>query len=318
MAEKEKSYKISIVVPLYNEASVFEYLTSELDDLLSRYPDTEVVMVDDGSTDGTSDLVRKKTLEDSRYQGLLFSRNFGHQIALSAGLKHARATEAVMIIDADLQDPPQMIEDFLNRMKEGYDVVYGIRRKRKENIIKRTLYYLYYRILRSTSYINIPLDSGDFCLMSRRVVDVLNSMGEESRFIRGMRSWVGFRQTGIEYERKVRRAGKSNYSVRDLFRLGYTGLFNFSVYPVKLMIQLGFFAIAIALIYFIYVLYSRIVSPDFPVGFTAIVFLIIFFGGVQLLSLGILGEYVVRIYFQSKNRPLYIIKERIANGSRQE
>ena len=318
MTDKISTPRISIVIPLFNESAVFSFLIEEIDSLLKRIPDAEVVMIDDGSVDGTSDLVRKKSLEDKRYQGIVFSRNFGHQIALSAGLKYARGTEAVMIIDADLQDPPQLIDDFLSNLRDGYDVIYGIRRKRKESPIKRLMYYLYYRILRRASYINIPLDSGDFCMMSRRVVNIINSMSEESRFIRGMRSWVGFRQKGIEYERNVRRAGKSNYSIRDLFRLGYTGLFNFSVYPVKIMTRLGFFAIGVSMIYFLNVLYQKIFTVDYPVGFTAIVFLIIFFGGVQLLSIGILGEYIVRIYFQSKNRPLFIVSEHIADGAKQE
>lgn len=318
MADHITQPRISIVIPVYNEMEVFHFLIEELENLLKRIPDAEVIMIDDGSNDGTTDLIRKKSLEDPRFQGVVFSRNFGHQIALSAGLKYARATEAIMVIDADLQDPPKMIDEFLKSLKDGYDVVYGIRRKRKENILKRVLYYLYYRILKRTSYINIPLDSGDFCMMSRRVVNIINSMGEESRFIRGMRSWVGFKQKGIEYERSVRRAGKSNYSIRDLFRLGHTGLINFSVYPVKIMTRLGFFAIGVSLIYFLYVLYVKLFAENSPVGFTAIVFLIIFFGGVQLMSIGILGEYIVRIYFQSKNRPLFIVSEHIADGNKQE
>jgi dolichol-phosphate mannosyltransferase len=199
-------------------------------------------------------------------------------------------------------------------MQEGYDVVYAIRRKRKENIIKRTGYFLFYRLLKSISYVDIPLDSGDFALISRRVADVLNQMPEESRFLRGMRSWIGFKQTGFEYERSERVAGESKYTFKQLFRLAYNGIFNFSEFPISFMTRAGGVSIAIALIYFVVVLAKKLFYADVIEGFTALLFVIILFSGVQLMALGIIGEYVLRIFFQSKGRPLFIVKESIVDG----
>lgn len=274
----------------------------------------EVVLIDDGSKDDTPDLMRQVALADRRYHCVFLSRNHGHQLALSAGIAAALGTEALFIIDGDLQDPPELLHDFYRLYKEGNDVVYAVRQKRKEGFLKKTAYYLFYRLLKSISYIDIPLDSGDFALISRRVVDVMNKMPEESRYLRGMRSWVGFKQVGFPYDRDERAAGESKYSFKQLFRLAYNGIFNFSEFPIKFMTNMGGLAILIALLYFVVVLIKKFFFTQVIEGFTALLFVIILFSGVQLFALGIIGEYVLRIFFQSKQRPLFIIKEEIVNG----
>jgi dolichol-phosphate mannosyltransferase len=239
------------------------------------------------------------------------SRNYGHQIALSAGISVATASDALMILDGDLQDPPELFSEFYKYLLQGYDVVYGIRKKRKENLLKKSAYFIFYRLLKKISYIDLPLDSGDFSLISRRVADVLNKMPEESRYIRGMRSWIGFKQIGVEYERDERVAGTSKYSFSMLLNLAFNGIFNFSEIPIRFITKLGIYSVVISLIYFIITLIKKFFFTDVPSGFTGLLFVIILFGGVQLISLGIIGEYIVRIFFQVKNRPLFIIKNRV-------
>lgn len=277
----------------------------------------EVVLVDDGSRDTTAVLMQQLALTDSRYQCVFLSRNYGHQIALTAGIDSATGTEALFIIDGDLQDPPELLTEFYQKYQEGYDVVYAVRKKRKENLFKRTAYSLFYRLMRSISYVDLPLDSGDFSLISRRVADVLKQMPEESRFIRGMRSWIGFRQIGVEYERDARLDGESKYSFGMLQRLAYNGIFNFSEYPVKLITRMGMFTIGVAVIYLIQTLIKRFIYHDVPQGFTALLFVIVLFSGVQLIALGLIGEYVLRIFFQAKGRPLYVVREVIRQQQRQ-
>jgi polyisoprenyl-phosphate glycosyltransferase len=310
----ETSPQISIVAPLYNESESFPHLVERLNTLMDRMPMAiEVVLVDDGSRDTTPVLMRQLALLDARYHCVFLSRNHGHQLALSAGIAAARGSEALFIIDGDLQDPPELLPEFYDEFLKGNDVVYAVRRKRKENAFKKMGYFLFYRILKSISYVEIPLDSGDFALISRRVADVLIKMPEESRYLRGMRSWVGFNQKGLEYERDERVAGESKYSFKLLFRLAYNGIFNFSEFPIKFMARTGAVAILISLIYFLTVVIKKFFFTEVIEGFTALLFVIILFSGVQLLALGIIGEYVLRIFFQAKNRPLFIIKEEIVN-----
>ncbi|TAE36008.1 MAG: glycosyltransferase [Runella slithyformis] len=304
--------QISIVAPLYNETESFPHLVERLNKLMDSQPlAIEVVLIDDGSRDNTPLLMRQLALLDPRYHCVFLSRNYGHQLALSAGLAAARGTEALFIIDGDLQDPPELLPEFYKKYQEGFDVVYAVRRKRKESAIKRLGYYLFYRTLKAISYVEIPLDSGDFSLISRRVADVMNQMPEESRFLRGMRSWVGFKQTGYEYERSERVAGESKYSFKQLFGLAYNGIFNFSEFPIQFMGRAGITAISVALIYLVITLAKRLFFGTVIEGFTALLFVIVLFSGVQLLALGIIGEYVLRIFFQSKGRPLFIVKEKI-------
>jgi len=304
--------QVSIVVPLYNEMQTFPLLIKRLDSLIDSLSiDVEVVLVDDGSKDYTSQLIHQLALINERYTGVFLSRNYGHQIALSAGLAEARATEAIMIIDGDLQDPPELLLKFYEHFKKGYDVVYAIRKKRKEGLFKRICYYLFYRLLNSISQINIPLDSGDFSLISRRMVNILNKMPEESRYIRGMRTWVGFEQIGVEYDRDERIAGTSKYSLKMLMKLAYNGIFNFSEFPIKFITQLGFFSLAVSMVFITITLIKKFFFGSVPEGYTSLLLTIVLFSGVQLISLGVIGEYIIRIFFQVKGRPLYNIKSKI-------
>lgn len=304
--------KISIVIPLYNESLSFSFLIKRVNDLMeSTLLAIEVVLVDDGSTDNTAQLISQIALTDRRYTGLFLARNYGHQIALSAGLSIASGSEAIMIIDGDLQDPPELLLTFYNYLLDGYDVVYGVRKKRKESLFKRFGYYLFYRIQKKIVSVDIPLDSGDFSLVSRRVVNILNQMPEESRFVRGMRAWIGFRQIGVEYDRDKRIAGSSKYSLKMLVRLAYNGIFNFSDFPIKIITSFGFFAIVLSLLFLVVVLIKRVFYNDVPEGYTSLLVVITLFSGVQLISLGIIGEYIYRIFFQVKGRPLFNIKHKI-------
>lgn len=307
--------QISIVVPLYNEEKIFSELIGRLNKLLESCPLLiEVVLIDDGSKDKTSLLMSSLAFEDKRYQCIFLARNFGHQIALTAGLANARGSEAIFVIDGDLQDPPELLMKFHEHLSNGYDVVYAIRKKRKEVFYKRYAYSTFYRILKKISSIDIPPDSGDFSLMSRRVVNIINNMPEQSRFIRGMRSWVGFKQIGIEYDRDSRAAGETKYSFKALLNLAYNGIFNFSEFPIKFITNIGFLTIFFVFLYFVFALYKRIFYDVVPEGFTALIFIIMLVGGAQLMALGVIGEYVLRIFLQVKNRPLFTIRQKIVGG----
>jgi dolichol-phosphate mannosyltransferase len=307
---------ISFVIPLYNEEANFQQLVQRLNPIMDGLQplQCEVVLIDDGSKDRTSYLMNELSLADKRYLSVFLSRNHGHQLALSAGLSCARGSKAVMILDGDLQDPPEMVFDFLKYLNEGYDVIYGVRKKRKESIIKKLAYWGYYRLMNNISKIDLPLDSGDFGMLSRKAVTYLNQMPEQNRYIRGMRTWIGFKQKGIEYERSARFAGVTKYSWKKLFELAYSGIFNFSSFPIKFITRMGMLTIGVSLAYFIYVLVDKIYFNSVPQGFTALIFSIIMFSGVQLISLGIIGEYVLRIYQQSQSRPLFIIDKIVVNS----
>jgi polyisoprenyl-phosphate glycosyltransferase len=300
--------QISIIVPLFNEEKVFNLLVERLRQVIAASDlDVEVILVDDGSTDATQALVEGLAGKDPLFTGLILSKNHGHQLAVSAGLSQARGTEAVMIIDGDLQDPPELLPDFYKKLKEGYDVVYAVRRQRKESSAKKLSYWLYYRLQKWVSNTSIPIDSGDFSLLSRRVVDHINRMPEQSRYLRGMRSWVGYRQFGFEYNRDARMAGETKYSWKKLFELAFNGIFNFSDLPIRFITRLGIFTILVSLLYILYILAKKMMGIYVPEGFTTLIIAICLFSGVQLISIGVLGEYVLRIYKQVRNRPLFII-----------
>ena len=310
---------ISIVVPLYNEEKVFASLSDRLVSVIDMVPfECEVILVNDGSSDGTALLIEDLCRRDNRFTGVLLSRNFGHQIAVTAGLAHVRGKKGAMIIDGDLQDPPELVSDFYQLLEEGYDVIYAVRQKRKEGLLKRLAYWSYYRLLKRISKLRIPLDSGDFSMLSRRVVDHMNAMPEHSRYLRGMRSWIGFRQKAFLYNRDERQAGETKYSWKKLFELAFNGIFNFSDFPVRLITRMGFFTILLALGYLVYIFIRKIFYGDVPQGFTTLIVAITLFSGVQLLSLGLIGEYVLRIYNQVRNRPLYIIDKVVRDGLEQE
>lgn len=307
--------KISIVVPLYNEEAVFDKLIERLLNVINQTNfSCEVILINDGSRDKTPFLIEQICKKDKRFTGVLLSRNHGHQLAVSSGLYYVRGTEGAMIIDGDLQDPPELINDFYKLMEEGYDVIYAVRKNRKESALKKFAYWIYYRLQQKISNFTIPIDSGDFSMISRRVVDTMNSMPEQSRYLRGMRSWVGFKQKAFEYDRDERQAGETKYSWKKLFELAFNGIFNFSDFPVRIITRLGLFTIFLSIIYFIYIMYNKIMYHNIPQGFTTLIFAIILFSGVQLLSLGLIGEYVLRIYNQVRNRPLFIIDKVIQGG----
>ena len=312
--------KVTILIPLYNEKEVFAQLVERIQLVIDQISiqqniTIKVLFVDDGSNDGTSLQIEDYILDNETCSAIFLSRNFGHSSAITAGLMEiSNSADAVFLIDGDLQDPPELLSVFLDKMRAGYDVVYGVRKKRKENILKRFCYFLYYRLLKQFSSITMPLDTGDFSLMSKRVVLHLNSMKEESRYVRGLRNWVGFKQIGISYERELRASGKSKYKLKYLLKLAFNGIFNFSEIPIRFIGYVGFIAILLSTIYLFITVYKKLVFGTVPEGFTALIFAIVLFSGVQLLSLAIIGEYVLRIFFQVKERPLFIIKAKIING----
>jgi dolichol-phosphate mannosyltransferase len=307
--------QVSFVIPVYNEESNLPMLVERLVKIMDQSPITlEAVLIDDGSRDNSRTMLQQLALSDPRFHIILLSRNHGHQLALTAGLSVARGSEGVFVLDGDLQDPPELLETFYTKHQEGYDVVYAVREKRKEIFYKRFAYFIFYRILKKIANIDIPLDSGDFSFISRRVVNVLNKMPEESRFIRGMRTWIGFKQIGIAYDRQERASGDSKYSFSKLVQLALNGIYNFSEFPIKFVTSLGGFAIISSVIYLISVIIKKLFFDQVIEGFTALLFVIILFGGIQLMAIGVLGEYILRIFFQSKSRPNFIIEKEICAG----
>jgi len=265
--------------------------------------------VDDGSTDGSTDQICVLAAEDKRVRPVIFARNFGHQIAITAGWDHAHG-DAVVIIDADLQDPPEMILELIKKWKEGYEVVYAIRRERAgESWFKVWTASLFYRIIYRITDVKIPLDTGDFRLMDRKVVDVLKQMRERHRFPRGMSAWVGFRQVGVEYKRAARYAGVTKYPFRKMLKLALNAITSFSYFPLQVATYVGFFSAGIAILSIPIVVYLRVTGSQAFFGQATTLIAVLFLGGVQLISLGILGEYIGRLYDEAKGRPLYILRE---------
>jgi dolichol-phosphate mannosyltransferase len=313
MAERPapETMLVSIVVPVYNEESGLPQLFARLKDVAAQLDvKIEVLYVDDGSQDQTVQLCRSHATEDSRFKLVRLSRNFGHQAAISAGLVYA-AGDAVIIMDGDLQDPPEAIPLFVARWLEGFEVVYAVRRKRPEGWLKRTAYWLFYRALGWLSEVRVPLDSGDFGLMDRRVVSMLRQMPERSRFLRGLRAWVGLRQVGVEVDRGARVAGASKYTFTKLRGLAMDGLVSFSYAPLKLATRTGFVVSAGAFVFAAWVIVLRLGWGIDIAGWASLVVVILFLGGIQLITIGILGEYVGRIYDEVKRRPLFIVADTV-------
>jgi dolichol-phosphate mannosyltransferase len=303
--------KYSFIVPLYNEEEIIPLLYSRLSSVMDELDgESELVFINDGSKDGSIILLREIHEKDRRVNFLSLARNFGHQIAVTAGLNYARG-EAVIILDADLQDPPELIPEMIEKWKQGNEVVYATRTyRREETSFKRFTAYLFYRILKKLSEVEIPTDTGDFCLIDRKVVDVLNSMPERNRYIRGLRAWVGFTQTAIRYERDSRYAGKVKYTFLKSFKLATNALFSFSRLPLKFATFLGVISALSAIVMAFFVLYWRVFQTNSPVkGYATILIVVFFIGAIQLISVGILGEYIGRIYEEVKGRPLYTLKE---------
>jgi dolichol-phosphate mannosyltransferase len=309
-------FRLSIAVPVRNEESVLPELLRRTGAVLDRIPGGphEVVFVDDGSSDGTLEILEDAARGDPRVMVISLSRSFGHQAALTAALDYVSG-EAVVLMDGDLQDIPEMITEFVKRYQEGYDVVYATRASRKESWYLRLCYFLFYRLQTLLSDTRLPLDAGDFGLMSRRVVEQLRRMPEHHRYLRGLRSWVGFRQVGIPIERAERHSGRSKYGMLKLLKLASDGLFAFSIVPLRAAALLGTLAVGLSSLYAGYSLIAKVLLGQSPKGFTALVFLVTFLSGILLVFLGIIGEYVGRIYEEIKARPLYIVKKVIDHSS---
>ncbi len=301
----------SFIVPVFNEEATLPELYRRLSAVMDSMDSTvELVLVDDGSSDRSLALMRELHDRDHRVCYLSFARNFGHQIAVTAGLNFVRG-QAIVVLDADLQDPPELIPELADAWRRGYEVVYAQRVQRhREGWFKRLTAYVFYRLLRQLADVDIPTDTGDFCLMDRRVVDALNAMPERNRYIRGLRSWLGFRQIAIPFERDARFAGAVKYTFRKSLSLAIDGLVSFSKVPLRISTYVGLFAAVMAIVMAALVLYWRFFSPVSPLtGYATIAVAIFFLGAVQLFSIGILGEYIGRIYEEVKNRPVYILRE---------
>ena len=308
--------ELSLVIPCYNEAEVLPVLKARLlQSLNSLGVPWEVIFVDDGSRDSTGEQLRLMHHDEPRFKVVSFSRNFGHQLAVYAGLAYATG-RSVGIMDADLQDPPEIFAQCLDKLREGYDVVYAVRKKRKENAAKRAAYALFYRFLRFVAEVDIPLHSGDFCLMSQRVVKVLRRMPERNVFVRGLRAWAGFSQIGLEYERDPRAAGETKYPFKRLVRLAADGIFAFSTLPLRLATYVGYGALCVSALFGVVILAWRIcgfrlmghTASELP-GWTAVAGGMLFIAGVQFLILGCMGEYIGRIYTEVKKRPRWVVRE---------
>lgn len=302
----------SIVVPLFNEELVinetYRRLKGIMDSCGSPY---EILLVNDGSKDRTAEIARNICQRDPNIKLLNFSRNFGHQIAITAGMDHA-CGDAVIVIDADLQDPPEVIPQMIAKWKEGYEVVYGHRTERKgETAFKKLSATLFYRVLRSLTDVDIPVDTGDFRLLDRKVIEALKMLPEKNRYVRGMVSWVGFRQIGVEYIRDERYAGETKYPFRKMLKFAINGITSFSYKPLRFATYAGCFVSMLSFIYLFYVLYERIFVPGATVpGWASLTVTSLFFNGIVLILLGIMGEYIGRIYDEAKSRPLYILANR--------
>jgi polyisoprenyl-phosphate glycosyltransferase len=309
---------LSVVVPLFNEADnvgeLLRRITQVVRGLSVPPAEYEIVLVDDGSRDATLELLLAAAHRDPHLRVISLSRNFGHQIAATAGLDAARG-DAVVLMDGDLQDPPELIDDFLAKFRDGYDVVYATRRRRAgESRFKLFTAALFYRIIRRLTNVSIPVDTGDFRLMSRRVVRALRDSRERHRFIRGLVSWVGFKQTGIEYDRAERFSGTSKYPVSKMFKFAVDGITAFSEIPLRLATWFGFAVSVIAFVVALVEIGIKIFTGYNLPGYTSTIFAILFLGGVQLITIGILGEYIGRIYDEIKGRPLYLVAENVGSG----
>lgn len=309
--------KVSIIIPCFNEQEVISTTHSEINSILKNNTDLnfELIYIDDGSQDRTAEILRDICMHNSRVKFIRLSRNFGHQAALTAGIDHAFG-DAIAILDADLQDPPSVILEMLNWWRQGFEVVYGVRLKRKEPLFKRACYKIFYYIWRRIANIEVPIDSGDFCVMDQKVAKCIREMPENGRFLRGLRAWAGFRQMGHLYERSARHAGDSKYTMLRLIQLAANGIFNFSELPLRLISIAGIILSVFSLFGGFLVLIQRIFeirifgyAPQDVPGYTTILLSLQLFSGIQLFCLGLIGEYIARMYNEIKRRPVYIIAE---------
>jgi dolichol-phosphate mannosyltransferase len=305
------SIELSIIIPIYNEEGnipiLYNRLKSVADGIGVSY---ELIFINDGSKDASLPLIISLANQDANVKYINFSRNFGHQIAVTAGIDHC-CGNAIAIIDADLQDPPELIQDLYNKMKDGFQVVYARRNSRSgESFMKKFTAKMFYRILARITSIKIPVDTGDFRIMDRKIVDVLKQMPEQQKYLRGQIAWAGFNQTYIMYDRNERNAGETGYTYKKMIRLALDGITGFSNLPLKIATLAGFFVSGITFIISLYALYSRFISKDYVPGWTSLILAVLFIGGVQLITIGLIGEYISRMSANVRNRPLYIISNK--------
>lgn len=301
----------SVVIPVFNEEESLESLYHRLSRVLKTlFEDYEIIFVDDGSTDNSLRLIKEFRKTDERIRIIIFSRNFGHQIAITAGIDYTSGG-VVIVMDADLQDPPEVIPQLVEKWKEGYDTVYAIRESRKDPILKRAIAFVFYRLLQRMSDIDIPVDAGDFRLMNREVVDILKAMPERNRFVRGLASWVGFRQSSIRYARDRRHTGKSKYTLWKLAKLAFDGVTSFSRFPLRLATYLGLVVSLVSFVYTAKIIIDTLLFGRIVPGWTSLMAAVLFLGGVQLVVIGIVGGYIGRMYVEVQQRPLYLLKEKI-------
>jgi dolichol-phosphate mannosyltransferase len=302
--------ELSVIIPVFNEEKNVALLHQRLTEVIQKISGSyELVFVNDGSRDQTLQLVKGIAATDPHVKYINFSRNFGHQIAVTAGLDYCGG-DAIVIIDADLQDPPELITEMYAKMKEGYDVVYAKRKSRQgETFMKKLTAKVFYRLLQRITSVNIPVDTGDFRIISHKIVKVLKQMPEQQKYLRGQIAWAGYRQTYIEYERQQRHAGETGWPYRKMIRFALDGITSFSNFPLKFATASGIIVFVISFLLMLYALYSRFVTKEFVAGWTSLMLVVLFIGGIQLLSIGIIGEYISRMSANIRNRPLYIIED---------
>lgn len=302
--------ELSVIIPIYNEEANIHSLYHRLKKVINGLNVShQFLFVNDGSYDSSFELIKGLSQKDSSVKFINFSRNFGHQVAVTAGLDHANGN-TVVIIDADLQDPPELISDMYQKHKEGFEVVYAKRKARTgESFMKRITAKMFYRILAKITSVEIPVDTGDFRLIDRKIVDVLKQMPEQQKYLRGQIPWIGFNQTFVEYIREERKVGKTGYTYRKMFRFAIDGITAFSTAPIKFATAMGFIVSFISFLMILYTLYSRFISKNYVPGWTSIMLAVLFIGGVQLICIGIIGEYISRMSANVRNRPLYIMRE---------
>lgn len=308
---------ISVVTPVYNEEDTLPEFYRRLTAVLQRCGDPyEIILVNDGSSDNSLNIMKEINNTDKRVKCVNLSRNFGHQTAITAGLDYASG-DIVAIMDSDLQDPPEVLPELFQKQREGYDVVYAIRKNRKEGVFKKSAYTIFYRLLKKMANINIPLDSGDFCVINKKVLNTLKSIHERNRFLRGLRGWIGFKQIGMEYDRDKRFAGEAKYTFIKLLKLAFDGFLSFSYMPLRLASVLGLIVSGSSFIGILFIFYLRFFTAmtlTVP-GWASVAVIILFLGGVQLVTIGIIGEYIGRVYDEVRQRPLYIVQDAIGFGN---
>ena len=309
-------FLLSVIVPMYYEQEVARECHRRLTQVLDGKYDFELLYINDGSTDQTLPILKELAEQDKRVRVISFSRNFGHQVAVTAGVHHAQG-DALVIIDADLQDPPELIPEMVKMWQDGWEVVYAKRKRRKgESAFKLFTAKMFYKTLRMLTDIDIPADTGDFRLIDRKVAEAFKQMPERSRFIRGMIAWLGFKQTPIEYERDARYAGETKYPLKKMLKLASNGILSFSTQPLRLVMQAGMLAVVVSLGLLIYAIISK-ATGHADTGWASLMVTVTFLGGVQLISVGVLGQYLARMFEESKNRPLYVISETVNLDSKQ-